>query len=179
MTDALQKYDDSPEGKPEPDITEEQALAALKELDVGQKLSVTRAKAEAVFGKYLSVGGISAPLLTTAFTSVRVIEDCATYAMEEAKKDGALPEDKARFLQVVVMATKALPQLIEQMQELERKIRKPAKPKDGKNAPPVFVPQPSQVVVHGDNVHIHEAAPSGPKPQEQANPAGILPARSS
>ena len=171
MSDKLQKLEDELDDKPEVKVTDEDADAAIKSLNLAEKFSVERRKAEEVFGKYHAQQGIAAPLLTTTFHSIRSLEECQQFAMSEAKKDGLEPKDRAALLNVLVIATKALPELVKKAQELESKLKKTVKPASGRNAPPMFPSAGQQIVVQGDNIHIHEANPKPTTPQDTATTA--------
>lgn len=144
--------------KPKPKVTESEAEAAFKTLNLAENMSVMRQKAMSVWGRYSEEGGIGAPLLTTNWHSIGQLEQAVKEALEASREDGIEKKDKAVLLNIVVAAAKAMPELTKTMLDLEKRVKRPAVIKQGKNAPPSFA-------IHADNLTINENKPAPDVPK--------------
>lgn len=143
-------------------VSDDEAEAALKTLNVGEKMTVLKQKALAVWGKYSTQdSGVGPPLLTTSFHSLFSAEAAMSDALAASRADGVTPEEKAKLLSIVAQVSKNIPLLADSIMELEAKIKKPTKSKGGKNAPPNMMITAEVVNIGAD---VSQAPPQQPKP---------------
>lgn len=130
------------------EITDDEAMAAFLDANLGTEPVVNELKARSLFGTYMmqrmdhkAIG------FATRYYNIRSTQECIDFAMRLATKEGATDDSKVNAAKLWLTGNRELSVMLKRYVDMAQEMAPPDRPPTGQNAAPDIFVENAQILV--------------------------------